>query len=32
MDAFKKNFAERVADIRAQLAPGTPVEVWFQML
>ena len=30
MDAFEKNFAERVADIRAQLAPGTPVEVWFQ--
>ena len=26
----QKNFAERVADIRAQLAPGTPVEVWFQ--
>ena len=23
----QKNFAERVADIRAQLAPGTPVEV-----
>src|SRR5262245_18940333 len=32
MDAFKKNFAERVAEIRAQLAPDTPVEVWFQML
>ena len=28
----QKNFAERVAEIRAQLAPGTPVEVWFQML
>ena len=26
----QKNFAERVPDIRAQLAPGTPVEVWFQ--
>src|SRR3989475_7808127 len=26
----QKNFAERVAEIRAQLAPGTPVEVWFQ--
>jgi hypothetical protein len=25
-----KNFAERVAEIRAKLAPGTPVEVWFQ--
>jgi transposase len=30
MDAFKKNFAERVAEIRAKLAPNTPVEVWFQ--
>jgi len=30
MDAFKKNFALRVADVRADLAPGTPVEVWFQ--
>jgi putative transposase len=27
VDAFKKNFAERVAEIRAQLAPDTPVEV-----
>src|SRR5262245_21144167 len=26
----QKNFAERVAEIRAQLAPDTPVEVWFQ--
>src|SRR5262249_44106709 len=26
----QKNFAERVAEIRAALAPGTPVEVWFQ--
>src|SRR5262249_24406981 len=25
-----KNFAERVAEVRAQLAPDTPVEVWFQ--
>jgi hypothetical protein len=25
-----KHFAERVAEIRAQLAPDTPVEVWFQ--
>src|SRR5205807_8426462 len=24
----QKNFAERVAEIRAQLAPHTPVEVW----
>ena len=30
MEAFKKNFADRVAEIRAELAPGTPVEVWFQ--
>jgi hypothetical protein len=30
MEAFKKNFAERVAEIRAAPAPGTPVEVWFQ--
>jgi hypothetical protein len=30
MEAFKKNFAERVAEIRAQLAPGTPLEAWFQ--
>src|SRR5262245_942483 len=28
MDAFKK--LRRVAEIRAQLAPDTPVEVWFQ--
>ena len=28
MDAFKK--LRRVAEIRAQLAPNTPVEVWFQ--
>src|SRR5262249_52846542 len=26
----QKNFAERVAEVRAQLAPDTPVEVWFQ--
>src|SRR6516165_6030201 len=26
----QKNFAERVAEIRAQLAPGTPLEAWFQ--
>src|SRR6516225_11751615 len=25
-----KNFAERVEEIRAKLAPGTSVEVWFQ--
>ena len=24
----QKNFAERVAEIRAKLAPGTPVEIW----
>jgi transposase len=26
----QKNFPARVAEIRAELAPGTPVEVWFQ--
>src|SRR5215207_4279753 len=26
----QKNFAERVAEVRAELAPGTPIEVWFQ--
>ena len=26
----QKNFAERVSEIRAALAPGTPLEVWFQ--
>jgi DDE superfamily endonuclease len=26
----QKNFAERVAEIRAQVAPDIPVEVWFQ--
>jgi DDE superfamily endonuclease len=26
----QKNFAGRVAEIREDLAPGTPVEVWFQ--
>ena len=31
VQAFKK-FAARVAEIRDALAPGTPVEVWFQML
>ncbi|MGO9699412.1 MAG: IS630 family transposase [Xanthobacteraceae bacterium] len=30
MDASQKNFAVRVAEVRAKLAPGTPVEVWFQ--
>ncbi|HEU4958706.1 MAG TPA: IS630 family transposase [Sphingomicrobium sp.] len=30
VQAFKKNFAARVAEIRHALAPGTPVEVWFQ--
>ena len=28
----QKNFAARVADIRQNLPPGTPIEVWFQML
>jgi hypothetical protein len=27
-----KNFAARVADIRQNLPPDTPIEVWFQML
>src|SRR3954465_4608617 len=27
---IQKNFALRVAEIRATLPPGTPVEVWFQ--
>src|SRR3974390_65595 len=26
----QKNFATRVAEIRRTLAPGTPIEVWFQ--
>src|SRR3954465_1745122 len=26
----QKNFALRLAEIRATLAPGTPIEVWFQ--
>jgi transposase len=26
----QKNFALRVAEVREELAPGTPVEVWFQ--
>ena len=30
MAAFEKNFALRVAEIRATLPPGTPVEIWFQ--
>jgi hypothetical protein len=30
MEAFKKNFPARVADVRAKLAPGTPIEVWCQ--
>src|SRR5262249_48176419 len=30
LDAVQKTFAERVEEIRAQLAPDTPVEVWFQ--
>jgi hypothetical protein len=25
-----KNFAARVAEVRAKLAPGTPIEVWCQ--
>jgi len=29
-EGIQKNFAECVAEIRAQLAPDTPVEVWFQ--
>ena len=28
----QKNFADRVAEVAAKLAPGTPIEVWFQML
>src|SRR6266699_3356423 len=27
---IQKNFSERVAKILAQLAPGTPLEAWFQ--
>jgi hypothetical protein len=27
---IEKNFSARVAEIRQELAPGTPVEVWFQ--
>jgi hypothetical protein len=27
---IQKNFAGRVAEVRASLAPGTSVEVWFQ--
>ena len=27
---IQKNFAGRVAQVRAELPPGTPVEVWFQ--
>ena len=30
MEAFKKNFPARVAEVRAKLAPGTPIEVWCQ--
>ena len=30
MAAFKKIFAGKVADIRATLAPDTPIEIWFQ--
>src|SRR5919197_2116474 len=26
----QKNFPARVAEVRAKLAPGTPVEIWFQ--
>jgi hypothetical protein len=26
----QKNFARRVAEVRAKLAPGAPIEVWFQ--
>jgi len=29
MAAFKK-LCRRVAEVRAKLAPGTPIEVWFQ--
>ena len=32
IEAFKKNFATRVAEIRRTLAPSTPIEAWFQML
>jgi transposase len=28
--SVQKNFALRVAEVRAKLTPGTPVEVWFQ--
>ena len=30
MEAFKKTFPPRVAEVRAKLAPGTPIEVWCQ--
>jgi transposase len=30
VEAFKKTFSARVAEVRAKLAPGTPLEVWFQ--
>ena len=30
MARFQKNFALRVAEIRATLPPGTPVEIWVQ--
>ncbi|MGZ3297354.1 MAG: IS630 family transposase [Xanthobacteraceae bacterium] len=30
METFKKNFPARVAEVRAKLAPGTPIEVWCQ--
>jgi transposase len=29
-DAMQKNFPARVAEVRAKLAPGTPIEVWCQ--
>jgi transposase len=31
-DDVQKNFPAHVAQVRRRLAPGTPVEVWFQML
>jgi hypothetical protein len=30
MEGVQKNFAERVAEVRAKLVSGTPVEVWIQ--
>jgi hypothetical protein len=30
MEGVQKNFAERMAEVRAKLVPGTPVEVWIR--